>query len=75
MERALTPRWQQGASSVVGSLLACLILVFNGRGNYRNDVQSLVLHFQESIPDPTVVTSFNAFGGLAGVDIELGDYR
>ena len=31
--------------------------------------------FKEQIDDPTATTSFNPFGGVAGVDIDVGDYR
>ena len=45
------------------------------RGNYKNDVLSLVAYFRIQIGDHTTATSFNAFGGVRGVDIDLGDFR
>ena len=45
------------------------------RGNYSNDIESLLRFFHEKIPDPSETTNMNPFQGLAGVDLTAGDYR
>ena len=45
------------------------------RGNYRNDVLSMVRHFKSKIGDPFQTTTHNPFQGNGGVDLDKGDYR
>ena len=45
------------------------------RGNYVNDINSLVDMFKELIPDHTAETRTNPFQGVNGVDIDSGDMR
>ena len=55
--------------------MSCSCVCVVGRGNYKNDVMSLVRMYREKIGDHRAHTSFNPLGGVVGVDIEVGDYR
>ena len=47
----------------------------HARGNYRDDVLTVVKYLKSKTPMPNESTSHNPFQGVAGVDMALGDYR
>ena len=56
--------WGEGLDTPIGA-----------RGNYTNDILSLVKMFHELMPDPTSETDHNPFQGVSGVGINAGDMR